>query len=101
MTKNAIHVPGFASRRREESLVMESKRLGKRKHVHAADDCIPLLSGNVSILAPDVDEFVVHVSLTRGVAWKKTGQCPTSQPMEVLDVPGSESMLKTTCCYVS
>ena len=77
MAKNAIHVLGVALSRRGESLVMESKKVGKRKHVNAAVDCTRLLCGNVGIPLADVDEVVVRVGWTRGIAGTKKGQCPT------------------------
>jgi hypothetical protein len=104
MGKNAIHVLGVAlfCRRNKVSLVMESVKEGKRKHVNAAGDCTLLLGGNVGIPAPDVDEFVVHVGGSCGIAWKKKGQCLPSYlcKSKRLDVPGSESMPKTTRCSV-
>jgi hypothetical protein len=45
MAKNAVHVLGVTLSRRGESLVMESEKEGKPRHVNVAGGGTPLLCG--------------------------------------------------------
>jgi hypothetical protein len=82
MAKNVMHVLRVASNR-----LLGNRWLWKTQARKCRRRQPPLLCGNVGIPATDVDEFVVNVKWSCGIAWKKKRtMSDLAVPMQVPEV---------------